>query len=481
MLALFMLAAPHSIAVTQGAFIAGCVLWVARIVAERRFLWARTPVDLPLALFVGWTVLSVLTSFDPAFSASRLRGVSLFFILYLFASNVRSTRYTWVLSLVLAVSVVGNLGYTYVQRAKGQGIKITSMAADSPLAKGNIQAGDTIVSVDGRPVSDLAAFDAAFDDGPPHSQIEVRFMRGEEDLTTSFRRKRMQQLGTGAERLGIDVAPGRDFRARAFFSHPATYAETLQLIGAMIAAWVIVAARRKPKVAVWMALLGVLVAGALVQTETRAPIVALGLAVVAMVLLRGGGRRYVGAAVLGAVVLVAAGGVAVLRGRDVNLVDPNDGSTTWRLTVWREAIGLVAAHPVFGIGPDAAAENAEQWKLFDNGKLPPGHFHSTPIQLAVDRGLPALAFWVWMIVVFFLVTGRLVRRLTADEERGGDWRVTAATLGAWGAWVGFVASSMVHLNWGDSEPMEIAWALMGLAMIVLLQTRAGSEKNLGLR
>src|SRR5688572_27250550 len=90
MLVVFMAAAPHSIAVTQGAFIGGMVLWVARSVVARRFEVLRTPVDLPMAVFIGLTMVSIVLSVAPEHSIGRFRGVSLFLILYLFASNIRS-------------------------------------------------------------------------------------------------------------------------------------------------------------------------------------------------------------------------------------------------------------------------------------------------------------------------------------------------------------------------------------------------------
>ncbi len=207
-------------------------------------------------------------------------------------------------------------------------------------------------------------------------------------------------------------------------------------------------------------------AGALIQTQTRAPIVAFGIAIVAMVALCGGNRRRLVVAAAVAAVVVAAGALFINHGREVSIVDPTDDSTTWRLTVWGEALNLIREHPLLGIGPDAAKVEAQNLKLFENGKLPPGHFHSTPVQLAVDRGLPALAAWLAFVVVFFVSAGRLVRRLGAGEATGADWRVTAATLGAWGAIVGFIASSLVHFNWGDGEPMEMAWCLMGIVFAV---------------
>lgn len=462
---LFVFAAPHSIAATQAAFIAGCVLWIARMVASRRLLFARTAVDLPLALFLGWTVLSVATSLDPAFSADRLRGVSLFFAMYLFASNIPSRRVAWALTLVLSISVVGNLALTYYQRYQGSGLKIVAVRTDA-LSKWGLQQNDTIVAVDGKPVRTIEDLNSAFDVGKKKDLTTIKFTRGEYELETSYRRNRVRRDGIGPERLGIDVAPGRDFRSRGFFSHPSTYAEVLQLIASVISAWVIVGIGRDRRVAIAMAVLGLAVAGALIQTQTRAPIASFGLAIVCMLVVHGAGRKAVVAGVLAAIVVVSLGALVMLRGRSIDFFSPTDDSTAWRLTVWREALPILAAHPIFGIGPDAAKEKAGDLNLFEGGKLPPGHFHSTPMQIAVDRGVPALLGWLWFVVAFFVAGARLVRKLVRTDSAELDWRVTAAALGAWGAWVGFIASSLVHFNWGDGEPMELAWALMGILFAI---------------
>jgi hypothetical protein len=477
-LVVFVFASPHSIAATQGAFLLGCVCWIGRMIAARKFLFARTAIDIPLALFVGWTVVSVATSMDPAWSADRLRGVSLFFIMYLFATNVPTKRFAWGLALVLAVSVLGNLGLTYYQRIEGRGVKVTAMHA-SPLEKWGIEAGDTIVEVGGRRVRTIEDVNAAFDGGSPRDQVPVRYTRGEYDITEYYRRDRISRDAdtAGPERLAIEVAPGRDFRAQGFFSTWATYAETLQLIGSLVVGWIVVAAsRREWRWAAWLAALAVLVAGALIQTQTRAPLVAFAIAVVAMVVLRGQSRARLGVAAAIAVLVVAVGAAVIMRGRDVSLWNLSDDSTAWRLEVWREALPLLAAHPLVGIGPDAAKPEAQTLHLFENGKLPPGHFHSTPLQLAVDRGLPTLAAWLALVATFVVSVARFVRRLGRRETADEDWRVTATALGAWGGFLGFVASSLVHFNWGDSEPMEMAWCLMGLVFaIARLTPRDESE------
>lgn len=465
-LLLFMLAAPHSIAVTQGAFALGLALWVARMIAARRLTIVRTPVDWPLAVFVVWTGISVATSLDPAWSLGRMRGVMLVLILWLFASNVQSRRTAWLLALALVLSVAGNLWWTYLERIQGRGVKIATMGA-SPLKKWGVLPGDTILEVGGKPVDDLESLNAAFEGGRGREPITVRFTHGESDTTTSYRRGRVRREGDGVERLAVTVEPGRDFRARAYFSHSATYAETLQIIASMLAAWVVCSAIRDRKWAFWMGLLLVATAGALVQTQTRAPIVAFGIALLSMVFLRGGSRKILLGAGIATLAVLFAGGWFILRGREVQILSPADQSTQWRLTVWSEALPILAAHPLFGIGPDAAKHRAGELQLFEGGKLPPGHFHSTPLQIAVDRGIPALLAWLTFVGVLVASLGRLVRRLTVREnEEGSDWRVTATVLGAWGGLLGFFISSLVHFNWGDSEPMQMAWAVAGIAFAV---------------
>jgi hypothetical protein len=476
-LIVFVLGAPHSIAVTQGAFVVASVLWVARMIVARRVIFRRTPVDLPLAIFICWTLLSVATSYVPVYSAGRMRGVSLYLILYLFASNVERPRRVWTLSLLLALSSLGNLWWTYYQRYEGRGLKVVAIEASSPLAKWSLQPGDTILSIAGARARDLAQFDAAFDVGDGKAPIAIRFLRGEGELETAYRRQRVRRAGEGPDRLGIEVTPGRDFRARAYFSHPVTYAETLQLLASVAFAWLFVAGRRRPGWAVGMGLLMAAILGALVMTETRASLVAFGLSCIAMALVRGTGRRGLVALACVVALGVGAGAFQILRGRGVGIVDLRDQSTTWRLTVWREGLRLVAEHPVVGIGPDTAHETWRAWGLFKEGdqQLPPGHWHSTPLQIAVDRGLPALVAWIAVMVLFFVSIGRLARRLRDRErdEGDGDWRVSAAVLGAWGATVGFAVSSFVHFNWGDSEVIEIVWALMGIAFAALGMYRDG--------
>ena len=90
------------------------------------------------------------------------------------------------------------------------------------------------------------------------------------------------------------------------------------------------------------------------------------------------------------------------------------------------------------------------------------HAHSTPIQLAFDRGLPALLFWLWLMYVFW----RMAARAEAMWRDSGSAGAHGLALGITGALAGFLASSLVNYNFGDSEVALLVWWMMGVVVVL---------------
>jgi len=107
---------------------------------------------------------------------------------------------------------------------------------------------------------------------------------------------------------------------------------------------------------------------------------------------------------------------------------------------------------------DSIKRFAPAWHLFDDGKLPMGHFHSTPLQLVVERGLPALLIWLTILGIYTRTLWRSIRSKNAH-----DWRYTGVLLGCLGGAIGFFVSGLVHYNLGDSEVAMVFYLLMGLS------------------
>ncbi|MCA1566478.1 MAG: O-antigen ligase family protein [Acidobacteria bacterium] len=464
---LFLLAfcAPHSIAGTQIAWGIGLLAWLVRLTLRPRPRTFRTPVDYALLGFFILTFVSALASYDPDVSIGKLRAASLFTIVYLVAENVATRRTLRLLAFTLIASCMINVVYTFGQRAAGRGVKVTGLAADSPLRAAGVNEGDTLLRVDGAALSspdDLARTLLAADaTGAPVARVLV--YRLEWRFETEVARGALLAGATPEARLGVTSwTRGRDERASGFYGHYTTYAEVLQLVGSLAAGLLIALRRRRS----WPgALLAAAVAGlgvALLLTVTRASWLSFLLSIVVMSLVGLGSRRATLAVALGALLVVPLGLYVLQQKRGVGFFDRKDGSISWRTTVYREGFELFAREPrhvLVGVGMDSLKRHWREWGLFDKGRLPVGHMHSTPLQLALERGLPALLLWLAVVFLYARMLWRLWRDAALE-----DWRERGLALGALGGLAGFFASGLVHYNFGDSEVVMVFYLIMGLTL-----------------
>src|SRR6185503_12183384 len=252
--------------------------------------------------------------------------------------------------------------------------------------------------------------------------------------------------------------PGRDFRITGFYSHYETYAEVLQLIASLAIA-LLIAVPKKQSMTLWFLCAAIpLLLTTLILTSTRAALAGLATSVAVMAL-ASSRRRVLVAATAGILVMLPLALIAVENARGISLFDPEEGSTAYRLEMWREAFGIIKDNPLLGIGKGSEGKLKEVLGLYDEGRLPPGHFHSTPVQIAVWWGLLGLVFYYAFMTILTLEIWRVVKRVSGWQSRG-------ITLGGLGAVVAFNVSSLVHFNFGDGEVVMTFWLLTGLAFAV---------------
>lgn len=473
---LFVMAAfaPHSIAVTQGAWLCGLIVWAARLLFPPRPRLRRTPVDLALLGFVALTLLSSLFSYAPDISLSKMRAVGLFIIVYLVAENVTSARVVRLLVLTLLASCMVNVLYTFGERAVGRGVKVEGLSANSPLYAAGVRDGDTILKADDMKVREPEELARALDSTADGSTVRLQVYRFEAMPVFDVSRGSLLAGQTATEKLGIGSwSRGRDWRASGFYGHYVTYAEMLQLLGSL-AFGLFIAFKRKLS---WQGLLLLLsvaaICAALLLTVTRASLLAFMLSALLIVLV-GAGRRALVIALACALPLALFGLFLLQQKRNVTFLDPKDDSINWRKTVQREGFNLLVSKPrhlLVGVGMDSIKRYKGEWGLFAGGRIPEGHMHSNLLQLALERGVPALLCWLLLLFIYARMLWRLARspNVTGWIERG-------LILGALGGLAGFFTSGLVHYNFGDSEDVMILYFIMGLALIVereALQKREG--------
>src|SRR5687767_14106016 len=194
------------------------------------------------------------------------------------------------------------------------------------------------------------------------------------------------------------------------------------------------------------------------MTVTRGSWIGFAVSAVAMLLLTAS-RRTILIIAGCAIPLVLAGVFLLQQRRNIGVFDSADQSTSWRQMVWREGFNLLVNKPrhlLVGVGIDSIKGHWREWGMFDNGRQPIGHMHSNLLQIALERGVPALIAWLLLFAIYIRMLWRMVRSAN-DSTRG-------LALGALGGAAGFFISGLVHYNWGDSEVVTVFYFIMGLAL-----------------
>jgi O-Antigen ligase/PDZ domain len=459
----FAASAPNSIAATQTAWLIGMLLWAVRFAFRPAPRTRRTPVDYLILGFFILTGVSSFLSYEPAVSIGKLRAAALFTILYLFAENIPSLRVARLLALTLLAACLVNVVFTGGERLVGRAVKVQGVSETSPLYQAGIRDGDTMLEVDGKKLQDpQQLIDALLKNDP--SPVAVLTYRHELQPTFRIPRGALLAGSSVTEQLGIGSwTRGRDWRATGFYGQFVTYAEMLQLLIALAIGILVSFPRKRSWTGALMLLAVAAMGGALMLTVTRASWFGCLVSTV-VILLAGLGKRT--ALLFGVLVLpiIFAGILVLQQKRNVSFIDQTDQSTTWRQTVWREGFHLLVSKPrhlMVGIGMDSIKRHWRQWGMFENGHIPWGHMHSNLLQIALERGLPALVLWLGFLFVYARTTWRSLRQLSQQ-----NWIERGILLGALGGLAGFFTSGLVHYNWGDSEVVMVFFMLAGVSFAI---------------
>ncbi|MEO7272197.1 MAG: O-antigen ligase family protein [Vicinamibacterales bacterium] len=125
-----------------------------------------------------------------------------------------------------------------------------------------------------------------------------------------------------------------------------------------------------------------------------------------------------------------------------SLTDPTNAD---RLAMIRSGLHMIADDALTGVGPDMVIEVYPHYRDPAAVTQRAPHLHNVPLQIAAERGLPALAAWLWFVVV-------LVRDLWRKTHTS-PWR--SLPTAALAAVVAMLAAGMFEYNFGDSEFLMI--------------------------
>ena len=156
-----------------------------------------------------------------------------------------------------------------------------------------------------------------------------------------------------------------------------------------------------------------------------------------------------------AVLLVAA--PDSVTNRVMSMFDLRDPTNQDRVAMLDAGAGIVRDHPLTGVGPAMVPRVYEQYKPGYAVQALNPHLHNVPMQIAAERGLPALAVWVWLMVTLSM---RLVQMFRSGRER----LLTATAMAATAA---MLAAGLFEYNFGDSEFLMLYLVLITLPFAAL--------------
>jgi O-antigen ligase len=199
----------------------------------------------------------------------------------------------------------------------------------------------------------------------------------------------------------------------------------------------------------WCALVMPALLVALALTFTRSAWVGASAAVGVLLMLRD--RRM-----LAALPLVVAIGIALapapVTERVFSMFDINDPSNRDRLAMLRSGAAMIADRPWTGVGPDMVKVYYEQYRDPLAVNALNVHLHNVPLQIAAERGLPALVLWLGFLGVLTVDLLRLI-------QRGAHRSLAAAGLAAV---VAMFTAGIFEYNFGDSEFLMLFLVLVTL-------------------
>jgi O-antigen ligase len=234
-------------------------------------------------------------------------------------------------------------------------------------------------------------------------------------------------------------------RPRGTMGHYMTYSGTLMLVIGVAAARIVFGVRDR----LWPALVMPALIVALTLTFTRSAWVGVCVGVSLLFILKD--FRLTGLIPV-IIALLFALAPDRITDRIMSVFDLRDPTSRDRVAMLQTGAAMIRDHPLTGVGPNMVERLYTQYRDPSSVEKVNPHLHNVPVQIAAERGLPALAAWLGFIGMLAVGVFQIFRR--------GQNRVVAA--GALAAIAAMLSAGMFEYNFGDSEFLMLFLVLVTL-------------------
>jgi putative inorganic carbon (hco3(-)) transporter len=413
---------PGVLPIDAGQILIGFTLgaWVLGGLAKRELVIPRSPLLIPLALFVGWAGVTMLWAPDLTFGLPEvIKWIEVILIMLLAIDVAQRRGVQWILTGVFASTALQALIGIYEARLRGVGPLGFRLSAGVYRAYGTFEQPNPFAGFVGMVLPIGVALTAYF---------------GFRILDLGLRRLNLARIMPYVWRFMFYVACTLLLAAGLFLSFSrGAWLGAAAAVGAMI----VFAPKR-----LWMGV---------------------ALAAVALIALIG----LSSAGLLPSAIserLADAG--TLLDIRDVRGVPINDANYALieRQAHWQAALNMLTEQPWTGVGFSNYQPSYEQYRLL-NWPMPLGHAHNIYLNIAAETGLIGLALYLVLWLSILGVTFRTIRR-TCGVER-------AIAIGLMGTWV-YLGTHMLVDNLYVNNAHLLIGALLGLLVVVYQHARPTS-------
>jgi O-antigen ligase len=188
-------------------------------------------------------------------------------------------------------------------------------------------------------------------------------------------------------------------------------------------------------------------------------------------------------------VIVAALFVMAPQGlisRLTSTFDAQDPANQDRFAMIEIGALMIRDHPLTGVGPNMVPRVYDQYRPEYAVNQTNPHLHNVPLQIAAERGVPALLVWLGFIAGVARALFRLFRRwspapavdaprsgLAATRPSGSERVLAAAALASLAA---MLAAGLFEYNFGDSEFLMLLLVLITLPFAAARPVDAAADR-----
>jgi O-antigen ligase len=416
---------PGLLPIDAGQIMVGFTLgaWMLVGLAKREFAIPRSPLLIPLGLFVGWAAITMLWAPDLVFGLPEvIKWIEIILVMLLAIDVAQRRGAQWILTGVLVTTALQVLIGIYEARIRGMGPLGFQLSEGVYRAYGTFEQPNPFAGFVGMVL--------------PIGVVLTTYF-GVRILNFGLRRLRLMQLLPYVLRFTLYAAVTFLLAAGLYLSFSrGAWLGTAAAIGTLI----VFAPRR-----LWVGL-------------------ALGaIALIGLIVLSSAGLLPSSISER----LADAG--TLLEIRDVRGVPINDANYALieRQAHWQAALNMLTEHPWTGIGFSNYQPQYEQYRLL-NWPMPLGHAHNIYLNVAAETGLIGLGLYLLLWISVLMLTFRTIRRAHGIDR--------ALAAGLMGTWV-YLGTHMLVDNLYVNNTHIMIGALFGLLTAIAACTRSNRQPS----